>query len=169
MALRSNHYDSAFEAFLRERRAAHIVVDEQRRSLLGDGSLKSMDFIVYSNRPQNLLVDVKGRQFPSGGMANRHKWENWATDDDLNSLQRWEGVFGTGFRSLLVFAYDIVDLRWLTELAEPFAFRARTYSFYGVWGEDYRNAMRTRSPSWETVSLPSAEFRRLKRPIAEFL
>ena len=169
MAIRSNHYDAAFEEFLRERGAPHVVVDETRRSLLGDLSLKSMDFIVYSERAANLLVDVKGRRFPSGGDAGLHKWENWATKDDLASLTRWAAIFGHGFRSTLVFAYHVLDPRWLTELADPFLFRGRTYSFYGVWADDYRNAMRTRSASWETVSLSSAEFRRLRRPIAEFL
>ncbi len=99
MAIRSNHYDVAFEEFLRSRRAAHVVVDEQRRALLSDATLKSMDFIVYSENSANLLVDVKGRRFPSGGEGGNHKWENWATADDLDSLSRWEGVFGDGFRS----------------------------------------------------------------------
>lgn len=169
MAIRSNHYDVAFEEFLRRRRAAHVVVDEQRRSLLQDASLKSMDFIVYSERHANLLVDVKGRRFPSGGDDGTHKWENWATADDLESLTRWEEVFGDGFRSVLVFAYDIRQPRWQSELAAPFEYRDRVYSFYGVWASEYREKMRMRSASWETVTLPSAEFRRLRRPIAEFL
>jgi len=169
MALRSNHYDAAFEEYLRRLRAPHVVVDEQRRSLLADASLKSMDFIVYSRRRVNLLVDVKGRRFPSGGEGRGHKWENWATEDDLASLTRWEQVFGGGFRSTLVFAYHVLEERWLGELADPFRHRGRTYAFYGIWADDYRERMRARSASWETVSLPSAEFRRLRRPIAEFL
>jgi hypothetical protein len=172
MAIRSNHYDAAFEEFLRGRRAPHVVVDEQRRSLLCDASLKSMDFIVYAADRVNLLVDVKGRRFPSGGDAQGglgHKWENWATQDDLDSLAQWERVFGPGFRSTLVFAYHVLDPRWLPELHDPFPFRNRIYAFYGVWADDYREAMRTRSASWETVSLPSAQFRELRRPIAEFL
>ncbi len=132
MAIRSNHYDAAFEEFLRSRRAAHVVVDEQRRALLSDASLKSMDFIVYSEKSANLLVDVKGRRFPSGGDDGTHKWENWATADDLASLQRWEAVFGDGFRSVLVFAYDIRHSRWYSELDAPFQHRDRVYSFYGV-------------------------------------
>jgi hypothetical protein len=38
-----------------------------------------------------------------------------------------------------------------------------------VWLSDYRAKQRQRSASWETVCLPSAEFRRLRKPIAEFL
>jgi hypothetical protein len=77
-------------------RTPHIVVDEQRWSLMANSSLKSMDFIVYAP-DRNLLVDVKGRKFPFGAETNGHKWENWATEDDLESLLRWQSVFGNDF------------------------------------------------------------------------
>jgi hypothetical protein len=169
VAIRSNHYDVAFEEYLRHSRTPYVAVDEQRRALLRDASLKSMDFIVYSQRDRNLLVDVKGRQFPTGGENGGHRWENWATEDDLHSLQQWEQVFGPGFRSILVFAYHILDQARAEELGDRFEFRERSYSFMGVWTDDYRSAMRTRSPSWETVSLPVREFRQLCFPIREFL
>ena len=149
-------------------------MDEQRRALLCDASLKSMDFIVYAPDRVNLLVDVKGRRFPSGGEGggspgSGHKWENWATQDDLDSLTQWERVFGPGFRAALVFAYHVLDPRWLGELEEPFRYRNRVYAFYGVWADEYATVMRTRSPSWETVSLPLREYERLRRPIEELL
>ncbi|MGE3315135.1 MAG: HYExAFE family protein [Planctomycetaceae bacterium] len=169
MAIRSNHYDVAFEEFLRQGRTPYVAVDEQRRALLRDASLKSMDFIVYSQQRPNLLVDVKGRQFPTGGESGGHCWENWATEDDLTSLMQWEQVFGPGFRSILVFAYHILDERRASELGPHFEFRDRRYSFFGVWAEEYRKVMRTRSTSWETVSLPVREFRQLCSPIHEFL
>ena len=34
-------------------------------------------------------MDVKGRKFSFGAETNGHKWENWATEDDLESLLRW--------------------------------------------------------------------------------
>ncbi len=169
MAKRNNHYDVAFAEFLRGEQTAYVVVDEKRRSLLSQVSLKSMDFIVHSRHRPNLLVDVKGRRFPSGGASAGHKWENWATFDDLKSLLEWQEVFGSDFRAMLVFAYDVVDSRWLGEHAAPFDFEDRTYAFYGVWADEYRSEMRTRSASWETVCLPSRVFRRLRAPILEFL
>lgn len=181
MAKRTNHYDAAFEEYLRGTCTPYVVVDEQRRALLLDASLKSMDFIVTSRRSENLLVDVKGRRFPTGGADGKggcldgktrgagHKWENWATEDDITSLLRWQDVFGGGFRSLLVFAYQIVDARFISELGRPFAHRGRLYSFFGVWADEYRTAMRARSSSWETVSLPSRSFRDLRIPVAELL
>jgi hypothetical protein len=169
MAQRSNHYDFAFEEFLRDARVPYVVVDEQRRALLREASLKSMDFIVYSPGQRNLLIDVKGRRFPSGGNGNLHKWENWATEDDLSSLLAWESVFGPDFRSMLVFAYDIAHSRYFAEFDALFTCRNRTYAFYGVWVDEYRDQMRSRSPSWDTVSVTSSEFRRLRTPITHFL
>jgi hypothetical protein len=168
---RTNHYDVAFEEYLRGTRTPYVAVDEQRRAKLADASLKSMDFIVTSPRFQNLLVDVKGRKFPSGsdGAGSGHKWENWATEDDIASLLRWQQVFGHGFRSMLLFAYEIVDSRFVRELGRPFVHHGRAYSFFGVWADQYHLAMRPRSASWETVSLQSRNYRDLRIPIAELL
>jgi hypothetical protein len=166
---RSNHYDAAFEEFLRGTGTPYVAVDEQRRALLANASLKSMDFIVTSRRHRNVLVDVKGRRFPSGGPQVRNKWENWATADDIASLLVWQRIFGDGLRSMLVFAYDIVDPRFIGELGPSFDHRGRSYSFFGVWVDEYQAAMRGRSPSWETVSLGRHDYRQLRMPIAELI
>lgn len=165
--LRTNHYDLAFEAFLRERRLPYISVDEQRRALLEQASLKSFDFIVYSPHGPNWLVDVKGRRFPSADGS--HRWENWATGEDIPSLLHWEQVFGSNFRSLLVFAYDLLDPAACGDFDETFDFRDRTYAFFGVWAADYAAEMKTRSPKWDTVDLPMARFRELRHPLSNLL
>lgn len=167
MAQRSNHYDAAFEHLLRQQRVPYVRVDETRRALLAEASLKSMDFIVYAPQAQNLLVDVKGRRFGSAG-AN-HRWESWATEEDVRCLRQWEQVFGDGFRAVLVFAYDIVDPRDARRHEGCFEFRGRTYAFYGVGVDDYGAVMQTRSQSWETVWLPAAQFRQLRAPLQSFL
>lgn len=169
MAKRTNHYDAAFEEYLRTLRTPYVAVDETRRALFSRASLKSMDFIVYSAGRRNLLVDVKGRRFPSGGESQNHKWENWATGDDLDSLLQWEDVFGGDFRAVLVFAYHVISPRWRDQFDTCFEFRNRTYAFYGVWADDYAEQMRSRSRSWKTVSLASRTFRELRAPIDEFL
>jgi hypothetical protein len=47
MANRDNHYEAAFEEFLRVRGVPYVAVDEAKRSLMSDGaSIKSLDFIV---------------------------------------------------------------------------------------------------------------------------
>lgn len=171
VALRHNHYDAAFEEFLRSRRTPHVVVDEKRRALLQETSLKSLDFIVYSGQVQNLLVDVKGRRFPSGDRPGRgHKWENWTEEQDVSSLIEWQNVFGGDFRSVLVFAYHVVEDRWWRDLdVVPWQHRDRWYAFYAVWVDEYRERMRTRSRSWETVCLRGGDFRELRRPIQDLL
>jgi hypothetical protein len=192
---RSNHYDAAFDAYLRRAGVPFVVVDEARRARLNQVSLKSLDFIVTAPGNRNLLVDVKGRQFPSGSSCggaqpagvtgepkrSGHLWENWATRDDLDSMLRWQEVFGDGFRAMLVFAYDLVNARpdgERTVLPEShdavrrggvFPFRDRVYSFFGVWADEYRTAMHARSQSWETVSIPSRDYRDLRIPVAELL
>lgn len=166
MAQRWNHYDAAFEQRMRISRIPYVCVDETRRALLAEASLKSMDFIVYPPGRANLLIDVKGRRYPSG--SGRHRWENWVTEDDINCLLQWEHVFGGQFRAALVFAYQLSEERYFSEHETRFVFRGQTYAFYGVWADEYGDAMRRRSRSWETVCLPAAEFRRLRAPIETF-
>ena len=86
MANRDNHYEAAFEEYLRARRLPYVAVDEARRSLLAGGeSIKSLDFIVASAGEMTWLVDVKGRRFPSGDQTCQY-WKNWSTRDDLGTL-----------------------------------------------------------------------------------
>lgn len=166
MAIRANHYDAAFEAFLRNGRTPYVAVNEARRALWGDSSLKSLDFVVYSPTLGNLLIDVKGRLDAGPGCAAR-RWENWATADDLECLQQWQQIFGVTFRALLVFAYQLPTPTTPTFLPEMLRFRDRSYAFYGVWADDYRRAMKVRSPKWETVWLPSAPYRQLRFSLAD--
>jgi hypothetical protein len=165
MARRSNHYDAAFERLLRLIRRPYVAVDETRRALLRESSLKSMDFIVYSPGKTNLLIDVKGRRFLHG----RRVWDNWAMQEDISSLMQWQEVFGHGFRSLLVFAYDLDSGEDRGAHAVTWELRGRWYAFYGIWAEEYAEVMKTRSPSWETVCLPAREFRRLRQPLLNLL
>jgi len=165
MAKRSNHYDAAFEQLLRQIRRPYVSVDEARRALLLDASLKSMDFIVYSRKTENLLVDVKGRRFEHGSRT----WDNWTMQEDISSLMRWQQIFGKEFRSLLVFAYDIASGEDRDDHPLTWEIRGRWYAFYGVWAEDYARVMKTRSPSWQTVCLPAKEFQRLRQPMLELL
>lgn len=76
MANRDNHYEAAFEAFLRRRGVPYVAVDEAKRSLMSNGaSIKSLDFIVSAPGQKTWLVDVKGRRFPSGDVQKQY-WKN---------------------------------------------------------------------------------------------
>jgi hypothetical protein len=175
MANRHNHYEAAFEAYLRSRTIPYVAVDESRRSLMGDETLKSLDFIVSPQRAQgrcasargwSWLVDVKGRRFSSG--ARRKLWNNWSTSDDLRSLARWEELFGEQFRGLLVFAYNVDgDLAPLPpELL--FEHRGGLYGFVAISLDLYTAWAKRLSPKWDTVSMPTDRFRELARPADAF-
>lgn len=167
---RGNHYEAGFEAYLQGQRLCYVAVDESRRTLLDEGPIKSLDFIVHGPWGSRLLVDVKGRRFP-GGLAEkpRHVWECWSTQDDISGLERWVEQFGEGYQGVLVFAYDLDPSVFVPEDTEDlWTFRGRRYLYRAVAAADYRQHMRIRSPRWGTVGLPGATFRALVRPLQHF-
>lgn len=168
---RDNHYEAAFEWFLRDRGVGFVAVDEARRSLLGDEPVKSLDFIIVGEYDAKLVVDVKGRQFPgtSNGKARR-VWQNWTETDSVNALDRWATRFGTGFRGVLAFVYHIRPCVELPpDTPDLFAFRDRLYLARGIDAADYRARMKRRSVRWGTVHLPVEDFREVVRPFSSFL
>lgn len=175
MANRAVHYEAAFEDFLRARSVPYVAVDEAKRALFSGTRLKSFDFVVYSARGHNLLVDVKGRSMRN--RETRSGQETWATSIDVQDLQRWEGVFGDGFKGLLAFVYR-VDPPMLHEAvngpdgrAAPglFDFRGQWYQALGIELNTYKAHMKQRSPRWGTVCLPAETFRQLARPVEDWL
>ena len=169
MANRDNHYEAAFEEFLRGRGVPYVAVDEAKRSLLSDGaSIKSLDFIVSSPGPTAWLVDVKGRRFPSGDVQKQY-WKNWSTRDDLRSLALWEELFGPNFRGLFVFAYDVLGDRSPLPAEELFQCRGCLYGFIGVPLSDYAAHAHPISPRWDTWAMSAGDFRRLARPLTALL
>jgi hypothetical protein len=198
MARRHVHYERAFEAYLRARRIPYIAVDEARRTLLPDsrsirflndgddpavgggrGGLKSFDFVVYGEG-MNLLVDIKGRRVPmtrSGACSSR--LESWVTEDDVESLARWEALFNGGapaghaaggYEGVFVFIYACEQQPPDALFQEVFEHGGRGeggwYVLRCVTLADYRGAMKRRSPRWRTVDLPARAFERLSEPFA---
>jgi len=63
---RWNHYEMAFEAYLKERKIPFLAMAERYRNPLDDGStLKNLDFVISRSIGTSWLIDIKGRQFPS--------------------------------------------------------------------------------------------------------
>jgi hypothetical protein len=168
MAKRDNHYEAAFEAYLRERRVAYVAVDEQRRSRVGEGSLKNVDFLASPADGATLLVDVKGRRFPSG-QRNKQYWRNWTTWDDLRSLARWQDRLGEGSIALFGFMFDVVGDRSPMPADQLFAFRERQYAILAVRVVDYIRFARPLSAKWQTASIPASVFRQAAIPFDELL
>ena len=167
MAKRSNHYEAAFEEYLRARQIPYIAVDEAKRARLGGATLKSLDFIVSPAVGPSWLVDVKGRQFPSGNRQKQY-WRNWSTRDDLRGLTGWQQLLGRNFQGLFVFAYQIVQDRSPVAQEHLFAFRDRWYGFVGITLSDYGRMARPLSAAWDTLSMPASSFRAAASAVDEF-
>jgi hypothetical protein len=167
---RANPYEAACAAYFQCHRLGYVAVDETRRAQLGDGSLKSLDFIVHGEAGSRLLVDVKGRRFPGGKPGQRrHVWECWSTAEDIRSLSRWLDLFGPGYRGILLFAHQVLPEVTLPDNVEDlWMWRGRRYLLRAVALEDYRQHMRVRSPKWGTVTLATEAFRRLAQPLHRF-
>ncbi len=169
MANRNIIYEACFEDYLRAAGIPYVAVDEAKKALFAGVRLKSFDFVVYSSRGANLLADVKGRRFPYERAGSRRFWENWTTRDDLESLARWEEVFGSGFAGVLVFCYHLTQPQAAEHFDVVHGFRGEYFGLVGVYRNAYAEAARLRSRSWDTVSVPTATFRAMVRPIEAFL
>ena len=167
----SNHYEVAFASYLHAQRLCYVAVDETRRSLADETPIKSLDFLVFGPEGVRLVVDVKGRRFPGGPPSRpRRVWECWAFRDDIDGLDRWADLAGADYRGLLVFAYSLhPSIEFAADTPDLFPFRGKRYLFRAVEVGDYREHMRVRSPSWQTVTLPREAFRALVRPLRDFL
>ena len=168
MANRANHYEAAFEAYIRSIGVPCVAVDEARRAVGGPEGLKNPDFLLYPRLGPNLVVEVKGKQGKNA--RGRRPWENWVTTDDLDGLARWQEMFGPGFRAILAFVY--------AEPPPPFPlppgdgaheFRGRSYRYWAVGLDDYISHLRSRGPAWKAVAMARAAFRRRVRPLEEWL
>lgn len=165
MTRRHIHYEAAFEDYLRSRGVPYIPVDESRKAIFAGNRVKSFDFLVYRPGGEKWLVDVKGRKFPYDTDGQKRYWENWVTREDISGLEHWQRAFGAGFAAVFVFAYHLQTPIDRPPTGELHLFRDESYAFMCVSLADYRAACRPRSSSWDTVSMPTARFRELARPI----
>jgi hypothetical protein len=172
MARRRVHYEAAFEDFLRSRATPYVAVDEAKRTMLGQASIKSFDFVVYSPDGPNLLVDVKGRKFPdsaAGRSGGTRAWENWITQEDVEGLGDWEAVFGEGFLAMLVFVYWLQGPPRRAPFEDVHLFGRKYYAFMAMPLQQYVARARPRSRKWKTLSIPSVEFSAKAHEIGYFL
>lgn len=164
------HYEEAFEDYLRSVGRPFVAVDDAKKAVFSGAQIKSFDFLVYSERQSNWLVDVKGRKLTIDRDGGRGHLENWTTRQDVVGLQQWARVFGEGFAGLIVFVY------WVThpehghpEVGQSHTFRGRRYLLAATPVDAYAAALRDRSRKWQTVSVPARQFRDLVRPVTDFI
>ena len=169
MAQRRFHYELAFEHYLRSNAIPYVAVDEAKRALQGRDlrvTLKSFDFVVYSQAASNLLVDVKGRKH-SGKTGN--SLQNWVTEEDVSSLTEWAKIFGTGFEPAFVFMFWCEAEPPDALFQEMFEFGERWYAVLAMRLNDYKAHQKPRSARWGTVSVPAKAFSDAARPLKEML
>jgi hypothetical protein len=87
------------------------------------------------------------------------------TREDLTGLTHWEKAFGAGFRGMFVFAYLLAAGGERLPSIHVHPFGGECYAFMCISLADYRASCRTRSASWDTVSMPAARFRASAVPI----
>lgn len=164
----TNHYERAFERYLRRKDIPHFASRQEFRNSLEEGeTLKNFDFVVSDPLGGNWIVDIKGRRFP-GGRKSRRYWKNWITRDDMTGLLQWEHRLGSNFHALLVFAYLIEDSRSPLPERELFIWQDRYYAFIAVDLHEYISEARMISPRWQTFELPIQRFRAMGRSFDSF-
>jgi len=170
-AFPTNHYEQAFESWLIDNRVQYVAVDQHKRAIFSRSKIKSFDFLLYPPRPdaEIIIAEVKGRRFKGAGLAKLSGLPSWVTMDDVRGLIRWEQVFGTGYIAVFIFAYRIEKVDAELDGREVYDFQQCQYLFLAVRLDDYRAFMTLRSPKWQTVNLPAADFRACAKPIEDIL
>ncbi len=186
MVQRRFHYEKAFEHYLRTNHIAYIAVDEAKRTLLRPDQqaaaprrLKAFDFVVYTES-SNQLIDVKGRKCrvikkkkpnqntlldiaPERTRVGR--LDSWVTLDDVESLTKWEELFGNGFKAYFVFLYWCESQPADALFQEIFSFDDRWYALRSVPVDLYQKHMKQRSAKWGTVDIPVRDFEVISSPV----
>ena len=141
---RSNHYEAAFEAFLRDRGVGFVPVDEARRTL--PRRRRREVARLHRGRPGRRPAR-RGREGPASSPAGRPDsprkvWQNWSTEEDVDGLdplgratsaRASAGCWRSSTTSCRRFALpaDTPDL---------FEFRDTAYLMRAVDADDYRAA-----------------------------
>ena len=169
MANRDNHYEAAFEEFLRSRGVPYVAVDEAKRSLHERrGVDQEPRFHRFRPRPGHLAGRREGPP-----LSFRRRAE--AVLEELVDPRRpaEPGPMGRAVRAQLPRAVRL-RLRRLGDRAplpaeELFECRGSLYGFIAVPLSDYAAHAHPISPRWDTWAMPAGDFRRLARPLADLL
>lgn len=176
--------DEAKKALLPQDHAFRARLTQAGGCVPADFALKSFDFVIYG-QGGNLLLEVKGRRVARAARQSsdaradrgvelftrppRARLESWVGLDDVESLKTWQQLFGPEFRAVFVFVY------WCEEqppdglFQEIFDHNGRWYAVRTVMLDEYTKVMRTRSPRWRTVHLPTEAFERISCPLTPAL
>jgi hypothetical protein len=170
MKIRRSHYEMAFEAYLDQRGTPYVMIEDVRHLVKGRLGAKAFDYIVYPPGRAPCLVDVKGRKINAAPSKPDARSKNWVTRGDLEGLRAWQDAFGPEYEAMFVFGF------WLSGGKGPDAIQpglfgpvaslaGRVYSFWLVKLSDYAQRSKLLSRRWDTVTIPTEEFRRISQQI----
>ncbi len=154
-----NHYEKAFGNWLIDNHVQYIAVDEQKRAALGSSNVKSFDYLLYPPSENIIVAEVKGRKFKGSSLVKLTGLECWVSTDDIDSLSKWQEIFGPTHRAAFVFAYNIANPDIDDDGRRIYEYNNRKYIFFCIKLDDYIKHMKQRSPKWKTVTLPAENFR----------
>ena len=179
MIVAANHYEEAFKNWLSDNRIQYLPVDQHKRRVFSRFKIKSFDFLVYPPGSGAVMAEVKGRKYKGTSLAGLSGLECWVTMDDVRGLIRWNQVLNAGTqgigdkelpcRAVFVFVYEFANVDVEADGFEVYDCMDKSFVFFVIKLDDYREHMVVRSPKWQTVTLPAAKFREAAVGIREFL
>jgi len=164
-----NHYERAFENWLKDNRIQYVAADEHKRATVWRSKVKSPDFLLYPGDGRTIIAEVKGRKFAGKSFEKLTGFECWVTQDDIEGLGEWVRVLGGGYEAAFVFAYRVENIDVDFDGRDVFEYAGSRYLFFCIRLDDYRLYMKRRSPKWRTVTLPAEKFRQCAIELEEFM
>lgn len=165
-----SNYERMFEALLRNRKIPYVAVDEKHRPIIGGGTIKNFDFLVYS-RKGSYAIDIKGKNFPQSMGKGRAglRWQNWVKGDDLQGLKQWHSLMGRFCSPVIIFAYRVLLIQDIFLFHDLFNYEGDSYGLVGVKLENYTAGAQLRSSKWNAYSVKKELFLKIARPLREFI
>ena len=93
-----NHYERAFESWLKDNGIQYLLVDQQKRTAFSKSKIKSFDFLFYTPDSKAYIAEVKGRKFSGKTFTAFGSLANWVTIDDVKGLENWVKIFGKNYQ-----------------------------------------------------------------------
>lgn len=146
----------------------YIAIDESKKPLVENQSVKNFDFIVSSFNGK-YLVDIKGKSFSSKSKNNM--WDNWISIDDLSGLRIWGNHFNA-FIPLLVIPYNLqndTDKEYLLGKADFIEHKGKQYAFTAITLADYYTNAKPRAKKWKAIYVHRDKFEELSKPLSNFI
>lgn len=176
-----NQYEQAFGGWLNEQRLRYTSVNQTKRAVFRQNKIKSFDFLVYPEQNSGLtqsfghlseslaspvIVEVKGRLYKGSDISALNNIQCWVTMEDITGLLAWQDAFDGPLPYVAYFVFAFRLEYPFTEILPDgvYEYDSEVFCFYAVSLEDYIKHMTVRSKSWQTLTLSTADFRRLCIP-----